>query len=88
MLRRGTQPKDSKFEARMWLGPYKVKIVRHQSHELETAPGRRSRKPVYVRRLRLYIQRENGEPKIANKPIPSYIAYYRFALHQKSGFVQ
>ena len=63
MLRKGNQPKGSKFEARMWLGPYKVRTVQHPRYELEDAPGRRSRKPVHVRRLRLYIQRERGQPE-------------------------
>ena len=55
LLRRGNQPKGSKFEARMWLGPYKVRTVQHPHYELENEPGRRSRKPVHVRRLRLYV---------------------------------
>ena len=35
LLRRGKQPKGSKFEARMLLGPYKVRTVQHQRYELE-----------------------------------------------------
>ena len=66
LLRRGNQPKGSKFEARMWLEPYQVNTVQYPRYELENAPGRRSRKPVHVRRIRLYIQREGDNPKITN----------------------
>ena len=66
LSRRGNQPEGSKFEARMWLGPYKVRAVQHPRYELENAPGRRSRKPVHVRCIRLYMQREGDNPKIAN----------------------
>ena len=47
MLRRGNQPKYSRFDARMWIGPYKVGTVQHSRYELENSPGRRSRKPVH-----------------------------------------
>ena len=47
-FRKGNEPKGSKFESRMWLGPYKVRTVRTPRYELENATGRRSRKPVLV----------------------------------------
>ncbi len=52
LLRRGKQQEGSKFEKRMWLGPFKVISVEQPRYVLENAPGRNSRKPVYCRRLR------------------------------------
>ena len=69
LLRRGNQLKGSKFKARMRPGLYKVRTGQHPRYELENAPGRRYQKPVHVRRLRLYMQRENEHLKISNKPI-------------------
>ena len=66
LLGRGNQPKLSKFEAQMWMEPYNVRTVMHPPYEYENSPGRRSRKPVRVRHLRLYIQRVDNDPKIAN----------------------
>ena len=48
-------PKGSRFEALMWLGPSKVRIARYRRCELESASGRRSQKPVQVLNLRLYL---------------------------------
>ncbi len=43
LLRNGKRPEGSKFEARMWLGPFKVISVEHPRYILENAPGRKSR---------------------------------------------
>ncbi len=58
LLRRGNQPEGSKFQALMWLGPFKVISTYHPRHGLENALGRRSRKPVYFRRLHQYHCRD------------------------------
>ncbi len=54
LLRHGRQPERSKFQARMWLGPYKFISAHHCRYVLEYAPGRKSRTPVHCRRSRQY----------------------------------
>ncbi len=54
LLRRGRLPVGSKFQARMWLGPYKVISAYHPRYVFGNSPGRNSRKPVHVRRLNQY----------------------------------
>ncbi len=54
LLRCGKKPEGSKFETRMWMGPFKVISVEHPRYMLENAPGRKSSKPVHFRRLRRY----------------------------------
>ena len=61
LLRRGNQPRGSKFEARMWLGPFEVVSVHHPRYTLKNAPGRKSRKPVHLRRLRKYYERNDEQ---------------------------
>ena len=62
LLRSGKQSEGPIFEARMWLGPYKVISVEHPRYVLENAPGRKSRKPLQFRRLRRYQEREDQQP--------------------------
>ena len=54
LLRRGRLPEGSKFQARMWLGTYKIISAHHPRNVLENAPGRKYKKPVHFRRLRQY----------------------------------
>ncbi len=61
-LRRGKQPEGSKFEARMWVGSFRVISVAHLHYVLENAPGRKTRKPVHFRRLRRYQERDEQHP--------------------------
>ena len=61
-LRRGSLPVGSKFQACMWLGPYKLISAHHPRYVLENTPGRKSRKPVHVRRLRRYKFRVRQRP--------------------------
>ncbi len=58
LLRRGKPPEGSKFEARMWLGPFKVIFLEQPSNGLGNAPGRKSMKPVHFRRLRPYLEKD------------------------------
>ena len=58
LLRCGKQPEGSKYEARMWLTPFKVTSVGHPRHVLENAPGRKSGKSVHFRRLRRHRERD------------------------------
>ena len=46
LLRGSKQTKGPKFQASMWVGPFKVAFTPHPPSELENASGRRSRKPV------------------------------------------
>ena len=54
LLRRGRLPEGSKFQARMWLGPYKVISAHHPRYVSQNSLGRESRKSVHFRRLRQY----------------------------------
>ncbi len=63
LLRRGRQAEGSKFEARMWLGPFKVISVAHPRYVLENAPGRKSRKPVHFSRLCRYQKKDEQHPE-------------------------
>ena len=62
LLRRGKEPEGSKFEARMWLGPFNVISVEQPRYLLEIAPGRKSRKSVHFRLLRRYQERDEQHP--------------------------
>ncbi len=62
LLRRGRLPERYKFEARMCLCPFKVISVEHPCYMLEKAPGRKYRKPVHVRHLCRYQEREKQHP--------------------------
>ena len=64
LLRRGKQPEGSRFEARMWLGPFKLISDEHSLYVLENAPERKPRKPVHFRRLRRYQERDEQHPDV------------------------
>ncbi len=55
-------PVGSKFQARMWLGSYKVICAYHPRYGLENASGRKSRIPVHFRRLKQYQVRVGRNP--------------------------
>ncbi len=50
LLRRGRQPKGSKFEAKMWVCPFEVMSVKHPRYVLKNALGRNSTKHVLFKR--------------------------------------
>ncbi len=54
LLRHDNEPEGSKFQAPMWLGPFKVISTDDPRYGLETARGKSSRKPIHFRRLRRY----------------------------------
>ena len=54
LLRRGRLSEGSKFQAHMWLGPYKVTSAHQPVYVLENAPERKSRKTAHFRSLRQY----------------------------------
>ena len=49
-----------KISAKLWSGPYEILTAKHLAYVLRNFRGRRSRQPIYARRLRLYTQREVG----------------------------
>ncbi len=58
LCRSGKQPEGSKFDARVWLGPFKVISVERPGYALENALARRSTEPVHFKRLRRYQKRD------------------------------
>ena len=67
LLRRGVEPKGSRFSSWMWTGPYKIIEADHPRYRLENTNRRRTRRTVHARRLRRYHVR--GSPQDAGGEI-------------------
>ena len=61
LVRRGKNTGGPKLLKHDWSGPFRVRKEDHPRYILEQEDNRRSRKPIHVRRLRLYTEREYGQ---------------------------
>ncbi len=60
LVRRGRRVPGSRITSASWYGPFIVKESEHPRYLLTTEDHRKFRRPIHIRRLRQYVQRDYG----------------------------